>query len=59
MVLQMKWEYALPKGESGGNMSAVTVPLMEWKYTLPDNRKWQEQVSIGGVTNAMELRTSW
>ena len=37
--------------ESGRNKSAVIVLLMGWKYTLPDNLKRQEQVSLDGAAN--------
>ena len=33
--------------------------LMEWKYTLPNNRKWQEHVSHDGALHEMEICTSW
>ena len=35
--------------ESGGNMSAVIVVLMEWKYAPPESQKWQEHISLDGA----------
>ena len=56
----MKRNYAPPEGQSGRNMSiSMIVQLMEYKYALPDDQKWREQVSLDGATNEMKLRTAW
>ena len=44
--------------KSGRNKSAIIMLLMKYKYALPDNQKWQGQVSLDGAANEMEVCTA-
>ena len=61
IVLIMKYNAHFLIIENSGDMSAVImVLLMKCKYTLPDNQRWQEQLSHDGPAHEMGiLRTRW